>query len=325
MTALELVPLSGAPDDHDALLADIGDRPFVLLGESTHGTREFYRMRAAITRRLIDELGFDAVVVEADWPDAMRVNRYVHGSSGDPDAATALGDFERFPRWMWRNHEVRTFVEWLRERNRSAGARKAVGFYGLDLYSLYRSAEAVIRHLERTDPGQAALARRLYDCLDGVQDAQQFGYQAAYGMRPDCRDAAVRLLTQLAADAREDASRLDAPQNARVVANAEPDYRAMFSSRDETWNLRDTHMADTLFALREWLRDEGRAGRLVVWAHNSHVGDARATQMAARGELNLGQLVRERAGEALAWIESRSQRRRVSCGWPSPFTLPRGW
>lgn len=298
-------PLTGGANDYDALLALAADRDFVLLGEATHGTEEFYRMRAQITERLIAECGFDAVAVEGDWPDCWRLNRFVQGQGGD-DAEAAFGDFDRFPRWMWRNREVLTFVRWLRGWNTGRELAKRAGFYGLDLYSLYRSADAVVAYLESVDPEQAEIARRHYACLDHVREPQTYGFEAAYRLRPACRESAVRQLVELrrrAADylAQDGIPALDsrfyAERNAEVVANAEEYYRAMFGSRVNTWNLRDAHMRDTLFALAAYRRARGSAGRLVVWAHNSHLGDARATGARANGEWNLGQLVREQAGE----------------------------
>lgn len=303
--------LDGTPSDYDPLLSMVGDRAFVLLGEATHGTHEFYCMRAEITRRLIEEHGFDAVAVEADWPDACRLNRFVMGA-GDASVDEAFGDFQRFPTWMWRNQAVREFVLWLRERNAGTALPDSrVGFYGMDLYSLYRSADAVIDYLERVDPEQAEAARRLYVALDHVRDPQGYGYQAAFGLRQPCRDAAEAILLDLtrkapaylAADgneAREE--QFLAERNAYVVFNAEQYYRAMFDGRVNTWNLRDAHMVNTLFALRRHLREGGREGRIVVWAHNSHLGDARATQMGELGEWNVGQLLRERPGAERALL-----------------------
>ena len=296
--------LDGTRRDYDALLEMAPGRSFVLLGEATHGTHEFYRMRAEITRRLIEEQHFDAVAVEADWPDAYRLARYVRGQ-GDTSAAAAFGDFERFPTWMWRNRDVLTFIEWLRAHNESQQADAAVGFYGLDMYSLYRSADAVIAYLDAVDPDQAAIARELYAALDHVRDPQRYGYEAAFGLRPQCRDGAVQTLLDLkhkspdylALDGREAAdAQFVAERNARIVVSGEVYYRAMFGSRVNTWNLRDAHMTETLFALRRHLRAQGREGRIVVWAHNSHLGDARATDMGAAGECNIGQLVREQVG-----------------------------
>jgi erythromycin esterase-like protein len=304
------VRLGDGPSDYEPLLGMAGGCPFVLLGEATHGTHEFYGMRAEITRRLIEEHGFDAVAVEADWPDAYRLNRYVLGA-GDASLDDAFGDFQRFPTWMWRNQAVRAFIQWLHAHNSQASAATRVGFYGLDLYSLYRSADAVIEYLERMDPEQARRARQLYAALDHVRDPQDYGYEAAAGLRPPCRDAAAALLVDLvrrapaylAADgqAAQD-EQFFAERNAYVVLNAEHYYRAMFGGRTNTWNLRDGHMVNTLLALRRHLRAGGRKGRIVVWAHNSHLGDARATQMGERGEWNVGQLLREQAGASQALL-----------------------
>jgi erythromycin esterase-like protein len=302
--------LGESPRDYDPLLEMVGDRAFVLLGEASHGTHEFYAMRAEITRRLIEEKGFDAVAVEADWPDAYRLNRYVHGA-GDASLDAAFGDFQRFPTWMWRNQDVRAFIDRLQTRNAGSPAARQVGFYGLDLYSLYRSADAVIDYLQGVDPDQAAVARRLYVALDHVRDPQDYGYEAAFGLRPPCRDDAAALLAELVRKAPAYLSadgqaaqdeQFFAERNAYVVLNAEHYYRTMFGGRTNTWNLRDAHMVNTLLALRRHLRAGGRAGRIVVWAHNSHLGDARATQMGERGEWNVGQLLREQAGPGQALL-----------------------
>lgn len=297
--------LEGSATDYDTLLEMAADRRFVLLGEATHGTQEFYRMRAEITRRLIAEHGFDAVAVEADWPDAWRVNRYVQGD-GDDDATSALDDFERFPQWMWRNREVLDFVAWLRTYNADRDLQARVGFYGLDLYSLYRSADAVIRYLQQVDPEQAEIARGRYAALDHVREPQVYGYQAAFGQRPAGREAAVAQLLQLRNDAqayleRNGLTGIDAhffaERNAAVVVNAETYYRAMFGRRVNTWNLRDAHMRDTLLALADYRIRRGGTGKVVIWAHNSHLGDARATEAHLRGEWNLGQLMRQDVGD----------------------------
>jgi erythromycin esterase-like protein/predicted phosphoribosyltransferase len=298
-------PLRGEPDDYDPLVSRIGNAEFVLVGEATHGTHEFYRERALLTRRLIDERGFNAVAVEADWPDAYRVNGFVRGQSDDPDAAAALGDFERFPRWMWRNDDVLEFVQWLRDHNESRPPGEAVtGFYGIDLYSLSRSIEAVISYLDQVDPEAAARARARYSCFDQFGDnPQAYGYTVSLGLAEDCENEAVGQLVELQRHAAE-LTRRDgrlaadayffAEQNARLAQNAESYYRAMFRGRVSSWNLRDTHMADTIDALSAHLRQHDGSARIVVWAHNSHLGDARATEMGVNGELNVGQLMRER-------------------------------
>jgi erythromycin esterase-like protein len=294
-------PLAHRGHDYDALLDMIGDARFVLLGEASHGTHEFYAERAEITRRLIVEKGFDAVSAEADWPDALRVHRYVHGKSADASANEALAGFRRFPTWMWRNTVMLDFVAWLRGHNLS-GARPA-GFYGLDLYSLSSSIEAVLKYLERVDPAAAGRARYRYSCFEDFgEDAQAYGYAAGFDLDRSCESQVVAQLLELrrtaaASDAGEE--HFYAEQNARLVKNAEEYYRTMFRGRVSSWNLRDSHMAETLEVLTRHLGARGRAPKIVVWAHNSHLGDARATQMGDEGEWNLGQLVREKSpGEA---------------------------
>lgn len=295
------LPLTGDPRDYGPLLDRIGDARLVLLGEASHGTHEFYRIRAEITRRLIAEHGFSVVAVEADWPDAYRVDRFVRGRSDDRDAEMALSGFERFPTWMWRNTDIVDFITWLRVYNEGSGkARNSVGFYGLDLYSLMASAAAVVRYLERNDPEAARRARRRYACFDHFgEDIQAYGYTASFDLSRSCEEAVVAQMieinrTAMEKDGRADEALFSAEQNARLVHNAEAYYRSMFRSRTESWNLRDRHMMQTLEALLA-RRSQSRT-RVVVWAHNSHLGDARATEMSRRGELNLGQLARQAYG-----------------------------
>ena len=301
----DLVGSLRTAQDLDGLLDRIGDSELVLIGEASHGTDEFYRLRADITRLLIETRGFNAVAAEADWPDAYRVNRHVRGDDTDADADAALSDFQRFPTWMWRNTVVRDFVAWLRTHNATASAaRERAGFYGLDLYSLHGSIEAVLEYLDRTDPAAAARARQRYACFDHFgEDVQAYGYAASFDLSHSCEDEVVAQLRELrrrAIDAggkgHADDEMFFAEQNARLVRNAEAYYRSMFRGRVSSWNLRDTHMMETLQALIERGSLAGRQAKIVVWAHNSHLGDARATEMGARGELNLGQLVRERYG-----------------------------
>lgn len=297
-------PLTGQSTDYDHLLDRIGDARLVLIGEGSHGTEEFYRERANITRRLIEERGFDAVAVEADWPDAFRLNRFVRDTSDDQSARDALGDFGRFPQWMWRNTVVEEFIGWLRGHNDQTPRHKA-GFYGIDLYSLNASVQSVIAYLDKVDPEAADRARARYSCFDHFgQDAQSYGMAASYGAAESCEDDVVDQLVELSTRAGELAMRdgkiaedefFSAQQNARLAKNAEAYYRAMFRGRVSSWNLRDTHMADTLDSLLDYLTQRnGRPAKIVVWAHNSHLGDARATEMGDEGELNLGQLARER-------------------------------
>jgi erythromycin esterase-like protein/predicted phosphoribosyltransferase len=305
--------LLGGRDDYDRLLDLVGDARFVLIGEASHGTHEFYHERARITRRLIAERGFTAVAVEADWPDAYRINRYVRGTGDDPDAMASLGDFQRFPRWMWRNADVLDFVEWLRDHNDALpGDVPRVGFYGLDLYSLHTSIQAVLGYLDKIDPEGAVRARARYACFDHFgDDPQVYGYATALGLAEPCENEAVGQLVELQRRAVDLAGRngrvaedehFFATQNARLAKNAEAYYRAMFRGRIPSWNLRDRHMAETLEALVAHLQTRDGQAKVVVWAHNSHLGDARATAMVAEGELNLGQLVRERHGHAAVLV-----------------------
>jgi erythromycin esterase-like protein/predicted phosphoribosyltransferase len=301
------ITLTGAPSQYDALIEEVGDARLVLLGEATHGTHEFYRERAFITRRLIVEKGFSAVAVEADWPDAYRINRYVHGASGDGDSVEALGDFGRFPTWMWRNADVLDFVGWLRSHNDTKPATERAGFYGLDLYSLRASMQAVLAYLDKVDPDSATRARSRYACFDRFGgEMQEYGYAAGYGLTPSCEREVVTELLELHRRRSDYASRdgrvaadeyFYAEQNARLVRNAEEYYRTMFRGRAESWNLRDSHMAETLAELLPFLGKIHPRAKVVVWAHNSHLGDARATEMGQSGELNVGQLVRQRFGD----------------------------
>jgi erythromycin esterase-like protein len=295
------VPLTFAPGDYDPLLDWIGESSTVLIGEASHGTHDFYRQRALITRRLIAEKQFSAVAIEGDWPDAYRVHRFVRGSGTDSNARDALADFTRFPSWMWRNTDVLAFVDWLRQFNDAIPQKKdRVGFFGLDLYSLHASMRAVLDYLQKVDPEAAQRARYRYSCFDHYgEDTQAYGYAANFSLTKTCEDEVVSQLVEMRRRAADLAARdglvepddyLSAEQNARLVQNAERYYRSMFGGRAESWNVRDTHMAETL----DWLRRIRPGLKVVVWAHNSHLGDARATEMSSHGEVNLGQLVRER-------------------------------
>ena len=298
-------PFSGGEGNYAPLVKLANGTRFALIGEASHGTHEFYRERAEITKRLIKEKSFTAVAVEADWPDAYRVNRYVRGVSDYRDADAALSGFRRFPAWMWRNTVVRDFVRWLRGYNDAQRDVDKVGFYGMDLYSLSASIEAVLGYLDRVDPEAAKRARYRYGCFDHFgEDTQAYGYAAAFGLDKTCESEVVRQLVELTGRAADYApSHPDdyffAQQNARLVKNAEEYYRTMFRGRVSSWNLRDRHMVETLHALDDHLARSGRAPRIAVWAHNSHLGDASATEMGAAGEWNVGQLVREQfPGEA---------------------------
>jgi erythromycin esterase-like protein len=323
--------LSGTDADYDPLIERARDARLVLLGEASHGTHEFYAARSRITQRLIDEADFNAVAVEADWPDAYRVNCFVRLAGEDASAEQALEDFRRFPVWMWRNREVAEFVTWLREHNRALDPRAArTGFYGLDLYSLHRSMEAVVSHLEQVDPEAAQRARERYSCFDHFgADPQVYAYEAGIGGAEPCEGEAVEQLIELremaAAAAAED-ERVDedrhfyAEQNARLVLNAERYYRAMFRGGIESWNLRDSHMAETLEELLLYLERTRGSTRAVVWAHNSHLGDARATELGDAGEHNLGQLVREAHPEdaLLVGFSTHSGTVTAASAWGAP-------
>jgi erythromycin esterase-like protein len=308
-----LHPLTGASSDYDPLIQQIGEARFVLIGEASHGTHEFYRERAQITKRLIQERGFTAVAVEADWPDAYRVNRYVQGEREDAEAVESLAGFKRFPIWMWRNADVLDFIGWLRSHNDalSFGVNK-VGFYGLDLYSLHSSIEAVLGYLAKVDPEAAKRARYRYSCFDHFgENTQAYGYAASFDLTESCENEVVSQLVELRKRVADYASRdgrvaaddfFFAEQNARLVKNAEEYYRSMFRGSVSSWNVRDRHMAETLESLSTHLAMVGQQAKVVVWEHNSHLGDARATEMGQRGELNVGQLVRERHGSSSVLI-----------------------
>jgi erythromycin esterase-like protein len=299
--------IQGQSDDYDPLVELAGDAQIVLLGEATHGTLEFYRERALITKRLMTEYGFNAVAIEGDWPDAYRVNQYVKGDLEDISASQALDGFKRFPTWMWCNREVLEFVEWLHDFNLPRGVDSQAGFYGLDLYSLHASMDAVIKYLNRKDPEAAQRARRRYACFDhfGI-NPQNYAYATAFSGAESCEQDVILQLHELRgseADYLQRNGRLAADeyffaeQNAKLVKNVERYYRLMFNRDVSSWNLRDRHMVDTLEALDKHLTKLSGAARIVVWAHNSHVGDARATEMGTRGEFNIGQLVRDQYGK----------------------------
>ena len=299
-----VTPLTGTAGDYDGLLEMIGDASIVLLGESSHGTHEFYHARTEITKRLIEEKDFNAVAVEADWPDAYQVNRFVRGEPGFKEAVDALEGFERFPSWMWRNADVLDFIGWLRDHNEHVySLQHQVGFYGLDLYSLHKSIDEVITYLKQKDPAEAAKAKALYSCMNRYgSDPQHYGLMVSAGLSEGCRREVIRQFADLRAK-EVDYLALNGPtaadefffaeQNARVVKNAEEYYRKMFITEESSWNQRDEHMMESLVNLLAHLQSHHRSAKVVVWAHNSHIGDARATDMSRRGELNLGQLTRQ--------------------------------
>jgi erythromycin esterase-like protein len=301
VVATEAKPLE---DGYDELLGRIGGAQIVLIGEASHGTHEFYSGRERLTRRLIAEKGFGIVALEADWPDALRVNRYVGGHGDDASANQALGGFRRFPNWMWRNTVMEEFVEWMKDWNSGNGGRQVARVFGMDLYSMHTSMEAVLDYLRNVDPQAAMRARERYSCFDHFGgDPQHYGYMTSSGGAEPCEQEVVDQLMELR-ERRAELLRRDgkvaedeffyAERNARLVVNAERYYRSMFRGRNSSWNLRDDHMAETLTALKRHFGNGG--GKMVVWAHNSHLGDARATEMGRRSEWNVGQLMREKFG-----------------------------
>ncbi|MEF8784704.1 MAG: erythromycin esterase family protein [Haloarculaceae archaeon] len=318
------------PDDLDHLVERFGDRKYVLLGEASHGTSEFYRWRSQLTTRLIREKDFSFVAVEGDWTDCYEVNRYVKGLQDSHNTIRAVLDaFDRWPTWMWANWETLEFLDWLEIRNQEVPEADRVGFFGLDVYSLFESLEAVIEYLDDVDPAAAADARDAYRCFEPYgEDAQEYA-QAVRMVPESCEDEVVDILTRL----REDVQKYDhgrddyfnAEQNALVAKNAEQYYREMVRGNIDSWNVRDRHMVETLDRLQD---HHGSDSKGIVWAHNTHVGDARATDMEARGRLNIGQLVRQRDGKTdTALIGMGSERGSViaadSWGQPSEeLTVP---
>jgi erythromycin esterase-like protein len=292
-------PLSTSAD-LDPLLERIGDARFVLLGEASHGTSEFYTWRAELSKRLISERGFSFIAVEGDWPDCYRVNRYVKGMrDGGRGAEAVLHAFERWPTWMWANRETMSLVDWLRRHNESVPDARKVGFYGLDVYSLWDSMRVVTEYLTRLDPALAAAARRAYNCFEPyAEDVQEYARATAL-VPTSCEDEAVSVLRAMHANApsfREDGREgyFDAEQNALVARNAERYYRTMVRGGPASWNVRDHHMVETLDRLVE---HHGPTAKAIVWEHNTHIGDARFTDMSRAGMVNVGQLVREARGE----------------------------
>jgi len=314
-----------SPADLDPLMARVRDARVVLLGEASHGTHEYYTWRAAITRRLVEELGFSFVAVEGDWPDCYRVNRFLKGYDGAAGSAReALETFRRWPTWMWANAEVLDLITWMRDHNRRQPDGKKVGFYGLDVYSLWDSLHEVMGYLRKHDPDALPAARRALRCFEPFgEDAQDYARATALAGH-SCEDSVVALLRQLrekggAYDGDGRDGRFVAEQNALVVKNAEAYYRAMVRSDSGSWNVRDRHMAETLDRL---LAHHGPGAKAIVWEHNTHVGDARFTDMADDGMVNIGQLARDRYGRGeVVLVGFGSYRGSVIAGreWGAPW------
>lgn len=310
--------------DLDPLLECIGDARVVLLGEASHGTREYYTWRDRISRRLITEKGFHFIAVEGDWPDCYTVNLYAKGWGNVGDSAReVLHAFSRWPTWMWANEEVAALAEWLREHNRDLPDARKAGFYGLDVYSMWESIDLVTRYLERVDPQLAARARQAYGCFDPYEeDVQEYAW-ATQVVPTDCEDEVVEALAELrrkGPDFRGDnpEAYFNAEQNALVATNAERYYRTMVRGGAASWNVRDRHMMETLERL---LRHHGPDAKAIVWEHNTHVGDARATDMARAGMVNVGQLAREAYGTDVVIAGFSSFRGSVIAGeeWGAPM------
>jgi erythromycin esterase-like protein len=293
----------------DRLLKRLKHAKVVLLGEATHGTAEFYTMRSKITKALIEKLGFNLVAVEADWPDAAAVNRYIKNKSDKIDEKS----FTRFPFWMWRNTQMQEFISWLRQYNFNQG-QKQVGFYGLDLYSLYASIETVLKYLQEVDPQTADIARHKYGCLEPWEDPAAYGAAAISGHYESCEGKVVDMLKDILSKqveyARNDGLKFfDAVANARLIADAEHYYRIMYYGAPESWNWRDKHMFETLKSLMTF---HGPQSKVVIWEHNSHVGDMRATQMSKIREVNVGQMCREHFGQGAYLIGFGTDHGRVA-------------
>lgn len=321
--ALAAEPLPDLDDPAFGRLFDrFSDAKVVLLGEASHGTSEFYRARAAITRWLVEKRGFNIVALEADWPDARVLDARVRGRRRPADAHA----FDRFPTWMWRNAEFDAFVRWLTRHNQGRSPGAQAGVYGLDLYNLAASMRTVVDYLEKVDPEAAKVARQRYGCLDPWADAPQAYGRLAVSGYAECEAVVTSMLVdmlgrQMRESAGSDEALLDATQSARLVRDAEAYYRAMYYGGAAAWNLRDTHMFDTLQAV---LDAKGHDAKAVVWAHNSHVGDARATEMGrGRDELNLGQLCREAWAEHARLIGFGTHAGTVACAsdWDAPMEV----
>ena len=283
--------------DLDALIEDIGDRPVVMLGEASHGTHEYYTWRTAISKRLIQEKGFNFIAVEGDWPDCYKINRYVKGYKDAGDTIKdVLMNFDRWPTWMWANWEVAALAELMKEYNNGKANERKVGFYGLDVYSLWDSMYAMMDYLEKEDPQTAQTVRKAIQCFEPFQENEQM--YARYSLTDhSCRDKVLALLREIRNNAHfldgDREAGFNTEQNALIAVNAEKYYTAMMSFDNESWNVRDRHMMETLDRL---LKFHGEGAKGIVWEHNTHIGDARATDMKRAGMVNIGQLAREEYG-----------------------------
>lgn len=282
----------------DPLLERIGAARIVMLGEASHGTHEYYTWRSRISRRLIREKGFSFIAVEGDWPDCYRLNRYLKGYTQEPHASDVLKSFNRWPTWMWANWEIAALAEWLKKHNAALDADKRIGFYGLDVYSLWESMEAVVQYLKRVDPQALHIAQKAFRCFEPYRGGDGHGYASALRLVPDlCEEEAMQMLAEIQRrmphyDHDYEAA-FSAEQNALVAVNAEGYYRAMLEGGGASWNARDRHMQETLERLLDF---HGPQSKAIVWAHNTHIGDARYTDMQDAGMYNIGGLSREAFG-----------------------------
>jgi erythromycin esterase-like protein len=308
-----LHPIEGRSTDYDTVLKCISEAELVLIGESTHGTHEFYQIRAEITKRLICEQGFNAVAIEGDWPDTYRINRYVKNDPTIQTGIDAVRDFIRFPTWMWRNQVVVDFIEWLHHYNANIAEPQKIGFYGIDLYSLNTSVKVVLDYLQQTDVNAAARAQQRYACFDPFKhELQSYGYAAMFGRAKSCEEAVTAQLIDLDAcadiflkngDKRATEEFFNVKQNAYLIKSAEKYYRSMFSSHVCSWNVRDTYMAETIDHLIHSLTNRlQQPAKIIIWAHNSHIGDASATESGHQGQINIGQLIKQTYGNKAALI-----------------------
>jgi len=284
------------PEDLDPLINYIGEAKYVLLGEASHGTHEYYTWRAKITKRLIEEKGFSFVGVEGDWPDCYRINRYAKGyTNSEKDIYDVLNEFKRWPTWMWANWETAAFIEWLKKHNENLPSDERIGFYGLDVYSFRESMDAIIKYLEKNDPKALAVAKKAMECFEPYSNDNGQTYARASAFIPQlCENEIIDMLTEIRKNVPNYNSDYEnvfsTEQNAFIAKNAERYYRAMIKRSSASWNIRDEHMVSTIERL---LKFHGNNAKVIVWEHNTHIGDARATDMVRRGTINVGQLLKE--------------------------------
>lgn len=324
-------PFTKTNGDFDALIDSIGDAQLVLLGEATHGTDEFYHIRSLITQQLITKKGFNAIALEADWPDTYRINRYIHDQKTDSNSMHALDGFKRFPQWMWRNNRMIDLIGWLYHYNKKRSEQNKISIFGLDLYSLFASIHEVIMYLDKIDPTAAQRARNRYNCFEQYQhNIQHYGYALTFDVSASCQQNVIDQLKDLRINEFELLGRngktaynefFNAKRNATLIKNAETYYRSLFFGSPETsWNIRDTHMMETVQALLDHLSKTMPTPKIIIWAHNSHIGNAQATQMGQQGEINLGQLAKEKYGNKAQLIGFTTYSGTVSAAsqWDGP-------